>query len=379
MARFDSEFSGVIWVDSQYRNHSNPLPSNNLRFWFLESHPFISVIIPCRNEEKYIKNCLESIIKNDYPKDKLEIIVIDGMSEDNTTNLAKEYSLKYNYIYIIENIDKTTPCALNKGIKQARGDVIVRMDAHSEYPKDFLLNGIKYLNLTKADVVGGPIITKPASERLVARAISEVTSHKFGVGNSSFRTGKMDGYVDTVPFGFFRKTIFDKVGLFDERLIRNQDNEMNSRIIESGGKIYLTSECTATYYNQAKLSGLLRQALRTGMWNVRTLQVNPNAFRWRHFIPFLFITSLFITLFLSLRFLLFKYIFVIISLFYLFLAIMFSLEILYKKRDKVALLLPPIFILYHCSYGIGTFYGAIQVFMEKLWIIITRRKLTIYL
>ena len=344
----------------------------------MENHPFISVIIPCRNEERFIKKCLYSIIENDYPKDKLEILVIDGMSEDNTVNYVKEYTLKYKYISMIENIDKIIPCAFNKGITHARGDVIVIMAAHSEYPKDFLSNGIKYLNLTKADVVGGPIITKPVSESFIARAISEITSHKFGVGNSGFRTSRMDGYVDTVPFGFFRKTIFNKVGLFDERLIRNQDNEMNSRIITSGGKIYLTSECTATYYNQPKLIGLLRQALRTGMWNVRTLQINAKAFRWRHFIPFLFFTVIVTTFVLSLKFLLFKYIFVIIGLIYLLFAIMSSLEILYKKKDWISLILPPIFLLYHCSYGVGTFYGVIQVIMKKLCIIIARHKVIIY-
>lgn len=332
----------------------------------MESYPFVSVIIPCRNEEDFIRNSLESIINNDYPKEKLEIILIDGMSEDYTRDIIKEYLIQYNFIIMIDNIDRITPIALNKGIRQAKGDVIVRMDAHSEYPKQFLSNGIKYLNVTKADVVGGPIITKPASECLVDRAISKVTSHKFGVGNSKFRTSKMNGYVDTVPFGFFRKEVFDTVGLFNEKLVRNQDNEMNSRIIKNGGKIYLTPECTATYYNQSKLVGLLRQALRTGKWNIMTLEINLSAFRWRHFIPFLFVVSLLLSLFLSNYFSLFKYLFITIVLIYSLLTLVCSAEILLKHKDKAALFLPLIFLLYHWSYGIGTFYGVIQLIAKRL-------------
>jgi glycosyltransferase involved in cell wall biosynthesis len=327
----------------------------------MRRYPFISIVIPCRNEENFISKCLDSIINNNYPKNKIEVLVVDGMSEDHTRDIIKEYSLKYNYIKLILNYNKIIPSALNKGISQAMGDIIVRMDAHSEYPKDFITNGVQCFKLTNADVIGGPIITMPAADTLSAKAIAIITSHKFGVGNSKFRTTNRDGYVDTVPFGFYKKEIFKDVGLFDERLARNQDNELSSRIIKSGKKIYLTTKCTAIYYNQSKISGLIKQALITGMWNVLTVTINKQSFCWRHFIPFLFINYLLLTGILMFVVNWVNLLFISMIILYLFLSLMFSLEIFFKKNYPYFVILPILFFIYHCCYGMGTLWGILRL------------------
>lgn len=322
----------------------------------------VSIIVPCRNEGKFIAMCLDSIITNNYPKDKLEFLVVDGMSEDGTRAIVEGYTQRYPFIRLLENPKKITPCALNIGIRNAKGEVIIRMDAHSDYPSHFISTCVEYLNRTGADVVGGPVVTRPGADTLIAKSIALVTSHPFGVGNSKFRTSTKEGYVDTVPFGVYRRDIFNKVGLFDERLARNQDNELSSRITKSGGTIYLTPELTVNYYNQQTLKGLLKQALRTGMWNVYTLKVNPTAFRWRHFIPFIFVTA-----FLGFGFLIPLHYFARLGFFILIglyggIAGVSSLQIGIRDGMKYSLILPIIFFLYHVCYGLGTWGGVLKLF-----------------
>ena len=188
----------------------------------------VSIIIPCRNEEKYIGKCLESIIKQAYPKDKIEILIIDGMSEDNTRGIIERYIKKYQYIKLINNSKRIVPTALNIGIKRAMGDIIIRIDVHSSYPCDYIEKIVLWIEKSKADNVGGILIVKPGAETVIAKAIASVLSHPFGVGNALFRIGiKNPQYVDTVPLGAYKRTVFDKIGLFDEDLVRNQDDEFN--------------------------------------------------------------------------------------------------------------------------------------------------------
>ena len=189
----------------------------------------VSVVMPVYNEEKYIKNCLDSLLLQDYPIEKMEWIFVDGLSKDKTKDILLEYKNKYpELIKVFDNKNKTVPYAMNIGIKEAKGKYIVRLDAHADYNKDYISKCVYYLDTTDADNVGGIAITK--SRGFTGNAIAMMLSSKFGVGNSQFRTNGHSGYVDTVPFGAFRKEVFEKWGGYDERLTRNQDNEMNYRI-----------------------------------------------------------------------------------------------------------------------------------------------------
>jgi glycosyltransferase involved in cell wall biosynthesis len=332
----------------------------------MEALVFISVIIPCRNENNFIGKCLDSIILNDYPKDKFEILVVDGMSSDGTREIVRQYLRRYPFVKLLDNPKKITPVALNLGIKAARGEIIVRMDAHAEYPMHYLSKCLEYLFLTKADVVGGPIITVPPTDRFIAKCIALLISHPFGVGNSRFRTSREKEYVDTVPFGAYRKDVFNRFGLFDERLVRNQDNEMSSRIIKNKGKIYSDPDLIVRYYSQATIGGLLRQAFRTGMWNITTFKINPSAFRWRHFVPLFFVVT-FLTLgFLSIFNFLAFWVFIFLFCLYSIMAIISSISMRAQAGIRYILPMPLIFFLYHMCYGVGSLAGMKVIFQRPV-------------
>jgi len=221
--------------------------------------PKVTIIIPCRNEEKFIEKVIKGAISQTYPKDRLEVFFVDGQSEDKTREIIELYSHKYPFIKLLINPYKYVPQAMNIGIKAVTGDIIVRMDAHSEYPEDYVEKIVYWLEKLNADNVGGVWITTPPADSLKAKAIALALSHPFGVGNSLFRIAKnikRPIEVDTVPFGCYLKEIFDKIGLYDERLIRNQDIELNKRLRKSGGKIYLIPDIKIKYCVRMPLSAI---------------------------------------------------------------------------------------------------------------------------
>lgn len=252
----------------------------------------VSVVIPCRNERAYIGRCLDTLRAWKLPEGGIEILAVDGMSTDGTRDILEKYKEIDARIRVLDNPRRIVPTALNIGIARARGEFIVRIDAHAEYPSDYLLRCLELLRSTGAVNAGGRVVTVPNGEGPWARAVASVTSHPFGVGGSAFRTAETPGFVDTVPFGTFRRSLFDKLGGFDERLTRNQDNEFNSRIIRFGGRIAFDPGIRVIYKNQASLRGLVRQAYHTGMWNIYTLRLHPYTFALRRFIPAGFVAFL---------------------------------------------------------------------------------------
>lgn len=252
---------------------------------------FISVVMPVYNEEKYIENCIESLLLQDYPQQYMEWIFVDGCSDDDTQKLIAKYINEYpDLIKLFNNPQKTVPYAMNIGIKEAKGEYIIRLDAHADYNREYISKCVHYLNTTDADNVGGIAETK--SKGFVGGCIAKMLSSKFGVGNSQFRTNGVSGYVDTVPFGAFRKEVFDRWGGYNERLTRNQDNEMNYRIRKNGGKIYLANDIRFSYYCRESIKGISNMAVKNGMWNVITMKLCPGTMGVRHFIPLVFLLSL---------------------------------------------------------------------------------------
>ena len=322
---------------------------------------FVSVIIPVRNEEKYIAGCMESIVSQTYSKACMEILLVDGLSDDGTRQIIKSYVDKYPYIRILDNDKRIPPTALNIGIRASKGDIIVRMDAHTKYDRDYITNCVEVLRQVVADNVGGPIVTMPGDDTVVARAIAVATSNSFGVGNSKFRTSQKAQYVDTVPFGAFRKQVFDRVGLFNERLIRNQDIELNARIRKAGGKIYLDPRIRSYYYNRTTLKSLWIQNFRNGMWNIFTHAVSGNPLSMRHYIPLFFVLCLIggtCSLFFS-PFGLFFLGPVILS--HLFASLFFSVRLGLKHGRRLIVPLVAVFFTLHFSYGYGSFWGLLKV------------------
>ena len=325
-------------------------------------NPNISIIIPCRNEENYIGECLESIVNNNYPKEKLEVLVVDGMSEDRTKDIIINFMETYSYIKYYENSNKIQASAMNIAIPNAKGDIIIRMDAHTTYPNDYIANCIKYLQEYNADNVGGICITSPGDNTAIAETIAIALSQPFGVGNSYFRIGlKEPKYVDTVPFGCYRKEVFDRIGLFNENLVRNQDIEFNLRLKNFGGKILLVPDIVSYYFARNTLSGMARNNFWNGFWVIYSTKYAKMPFSLRHLIPFVFVVSLLSSLIGSILYFPLIYLFSGIIISYLITNLFFSIKNAFSKGFKILPLLAVTFFTLHFSYGLGSIWGFIKL------------------
>ena len=317
----------------------------------------VSVIVPMRNEENYIEKCLQSILSQDFPLDKLEVIVVDGLSKDKSQEIVNYYVEKYpNTVRLIENVNKTAPYAMNIGIEKSVGKYIVRLDAHSEYANDYISKCIATIEETDADNVGGLLITRGVG--LIGEAFAKVLSSKFGVGDSGFRTNASSGYVDTVPFGTYKRETFEKYGFYDTRLTRNQDNELNYRIRKNGGKIYLNSNIKLIYFCRNTIPDILRQSFENGKWNIITTKLCPGAMSLRHFVPLGFLLSLIIMPVMIFFLPVLIWLFAAELGLYLILNLLFS----FKLASGISQI-PILFILFpvlHLSYGFGSLVGLLK-------------------
>jgi len=320
-----------------------------------KSLPKVTVIIPVRNEEEYIEKCLNSILNCDYPHDLLEILIVDGMSEDSTKEIIGKFVNRAPFIRILDNPEKIVPVAMNIGIKNATGEIIIRMDAHTEYERDYISKCVEYLERTKADNVGGPL--RPRANSFLQRAISLAVTSIFGVGNAKFHFDNQEGFVDTVTYGAYRKEVFEKVGLFDEELVRNQDDEFNYRLIKNGGKIYLTPEIKSYYYPRSSLKKLWRQYFEYGYWKVRVIEKHKLPASWRHLVPGTFVLSLIMFVILSLFSKWGVYILALILGSYLLTSLLFAIKISIRNGFRFLPVLPLVFATLHLSYGSGFIKG----------------------
>lgn len=320
--------------------------------------PLVSIIIPMRNEASYIDGCLASVLDSDYPQDKLEILVVDGMSEDGSRKAVEVWQERYPSLRLLDNPKKVTPVAMNLGIKEAKGEIIIVFGAHSQLTPDFIRRSVdQLLNNSKADCVGG--ILRCRGEGWVGNAIVLALSSPFGVGNARFRIGGPDGWVDTVAFGAYRREIFKDIGLFDEAFLRNQDDEFNYRLVKSGGKIYLDSKIQSLYYVRPSLRKLWEQYFQYGYWKIRVIQKHKLPASWRHVVPALFLLSLSGSTFLWLLTKSGIYLFVVILGFYVAASLLFSILAVIKGGWRSFPLLPFVFAIVHFSYGLG--------FLKGLW------------
>ena len=320
------------------------------------SLPSVSIIIPMFNEADFIGNCLNGFMNQDYPKNKFEIIVIDGMSDDGSKDRVVEYQKKFSNIILLENKKRITPVSFNIGIKTSNYEIVAIFSAHSIPKSDYITNAVNVLKTKQAECVGGPMDARGNS--VVGKAIAHATSTPFGIGNSVFHYSKKPGYVNTVYQGFFYKELFDKIGLFDEDLIRNQDDEMSYRIQKFGGKIYFDPRIRSIYYNRSSLGKLVKQYYQYGIFKPLVFYKTRHGMQIHHFIPSLFV------------FYLIGYVYFYDSLFYfgplliyLFLCLCFSMFSNIPLKSKIASII--IYPLIHISYGLGFIFGFIKV-LSKL-------------
>jgi len=329
--------------------------------------PLISIIIPTLNEERYIAQCLDSILEATYSNEKMEVFVVDGMSQDKTREIVQEYREKYSFIHLLENVDSYTPIGMNLGIDASKGEYIFILSAHAQYGHDYFIQLVENIEKLNADCVGGVLITDIKNKNKKSSSIKEVLMHKFGVGNASFRIGSKEiKSVDTVAFGCYRISTFEKYGLFDEKLIRNQDIELNKRIINGGGKIYLIPEVKCTYYARENFSALATNNYSNGFWNILTAYYTKtlNSLSLRHFIPLLFVLSLVVPLGISLVFPKILWIAVFSLVSYLSLVIIISFRL--KNSSNTIGYLIVSFLTLHLSYGLGSLMGIFSVIKKML-------------
>lgn len=318
----------------------------------------VSVIIPCYNEELYISACLESLVNGSFPKEQLEILVVDGGSTDKTKALVLQLQKVHPQIHWMENPRQKTPFALNLGIQNASHSFLLIAGAHAIYPTDYLSRLTELILQPGIDAVGGAIETRVKNNTSKTRAIQFVLSHRFGVGNSLFRIGANQLIeVDTVPFGLYKKEVFEKSGLYNEKLIRNHDIELSKRIKQQGFRIWMEPNLKVAYFARETFSGLARNNYGNGFWNIRTLFITRKlkSLGLRHYIPLVFLLSLILPLILALIFDA-RLIFPALASFGFYLLFVAGIGFINRKAVNLYYLVLAFFVL-HFSYGFGSLRG----------------------
>ncbi len=256
--------------------------------------PTVSVVIPCFNEERFIVKVLENLAAQ-YTTARYEIIVVDGMSTDGTRAVVSEFMREHPKLSVrlVDNPQRNIPAALNIGIKEARGEIIVRMDAHSVPSENYVRRCVEGLTKGEASVVGMPWRIRASNERAAARAIALAVAHPFGIGDAKYRLANSESqYVDTVPFGAFRKSLWREIGGFDERLLANEDYDFHYRVRQSGGRILLDTKGHSVYFARGSFKALAVQYFRYGRWKAQMLKRHPRSLKLRQLVAPAFVVSL---------------------------------------------------------------------------------------
>jgi glycosyltransferase involved in cell wall biosynthesis len=317
----------------------------------------VSVVVPMRNEEQYIEACLRSLLAQTFPPEELEVVVVDGRSTDASVEVVRKLQRGWPNLRLLDNPKGIVAVAMNLGIQRARGDFIIRADAHCVYPPSYVSDSVRYLLQTGADNVGGPCATVPADSSFGARLVAAILSNPFGVGNSRFRISMKDGFVDTVPFGAFRRKLFDKIGLYNEKLVRNQDNELNARIRRAGGKIYLASALATQYHPVKSFPELLRKTFVESQWHIPTLCENKHSLGLRHLVPGTFVVFLIISSCLSIFNGWASMVLIGVLAVYFLNAVYFATHAARKYGGILAAAFPFVLLVFHVTYGLGTLMG----------------------
>jgi glycosyltransferase involved in cell wall biosynthesis len=318
--------------------------------------PQISIIIPCYNEERTIQALLEAIHGQTFPLDQLEVIIADGFSTDNTRICIEEFTSTHPEmrVQVVDNEKKVIPAGLNLAIRAARGEIIVRMDAHALPALDYIERSVNALEDGLGDNVGGVIDIHPGDEGWIAHSIAVATAHPLGVGDARYRWAKTAGESDTVAFGCYYKSTVERVGYYNESLFINEDYEFNARLRELGLKIWVDPAIRAVYYSRPSLRSLARQYFTYGFWKVRMLRLFPKTLRWRQALPPLFVLWILMLLLLSVFWIPALWVLLPTLVFYSLILIVGSLEAgLQQKNGRLLLGIPIAIMTMHLSWGLG--------------------------
>lgn len=321
--------------------------------------PMVSIIVPVRNEANNISSCLARIIEQENCPEQMEIFVVDGLSTDGTREMIQDFEKHHPNLKRLDNPGRIVPTGMNIALRQARGDIIIRVDGHCEIAPDYVSSCVRHLRQDGVDGVGGSVET--IGESPLAETIAIAMSSKFGVGGSPFRTvtGK-SMLADSIPFPAYTRSIIQKAGLYDEELVRNQDDEYNYRLRGLGAKLLLASDVHSRYYSRGSLGKLWKQYFQYGFWKVRVLQKHPRQMRPRQFVPPLFALSLLLTLLIAILSPVLRLPFAILITAYLAATLAASIYTAGKRGWRHLLLLPLVFAIIHLSYGFGFLLGLLK-------------------
>jgi len=327
---------------------------------------FVTIILPIRNEQSSIEKVLSAVLRQDYV-DKMEVLVVDGLSIDNTRLIIQQVGSQHPEfnIQILDNPSKIVPTGMNIALRQAKGEIIIRVDGHTLIAPDYVRQCVDALHRTKADNVGGKM--NAIGGNRFGKVVALATSTPFGIGNSRFHYSNEEEWVDTVYMGAWTRCVFEKIGLFDEELVRNQDDEFNYRLRSQGGKILLSPKIRSEYTVRGSPLALWRQYYQYGYWKVRVLQKHPLQMSLRQFVPPAFVLALLVSALFELPF--FSYFhpssFILhplplILFSYLSANLAASIHTASKRGWEYLPLLPLVFAILHISYGLGFLAGLIK-------------------
>jgi glycosyltransferase involved in cell wall biosynthesis len=318
----------------------------------------VAIIIPTLNEEKFIEGCVASIQNQTYPFELMDIMVVDGGSRDQTIKIVETLSKTWTNIRLLHNPQRIPSSAFNIGVASSIAPFIIRLDAHVQYDSRYIELCINHLKTNpQTGDVGGVCITATRGDGIVSHANKIVCQSKFGIGGAAFRVGAKAGYVDTVPFGAFPRHVIEEVGGMREDMPRAEDNEYVSRIRKAGYKIYLDPEIVCTYYARDTFKGIIRQMYANGLSIGQLFYVDKSAIGLRHFVPFVFVSSLFLSAVGALFIKPFLWLLLAILGAYSLCAICSTIVLCRKNGWKYFFILPPLFFSIHIAYGIGTIVG----------------------
>ena len=329
--------------------------------------PNLIIAIPILNEENFISDCLKSVLNFKIPKElDPEIWIIDGLSSDRTRSIVQEYIESYDNIKLIDNPGKTQSFAMNIAIQESNSQWIMRLDGHSIYPINYLYDLFQTSIKTGAGNVGGIWDIQISGTKLSNYLVHSLITHPFGIGNSSFRSGLQSGEVDTVPYGFFNRKIFDRVGLFNESLVRAQDYEFNRRIIKCGYKVWLNKDVIIKYYPKGNIYQIIKKYfLLEAPYNAYMWYLAPYTFSIRHIITSFFVLGVFLGGILSFFSKIILIIYSFTLLIYFSLAFTSSIQLSIKHKNFFLILFMPfIFFIFHIMHGFGVLYGLIKLFLK---------------
>ncbi|MCM1030185.1 MAG: glycosyltransferase family 2 protein [Oscillibacter sp.] len=320
----------------------------------------VVVIIPTLNEERFVDSCLQSIINQTFPQEKMDIIVVDGGSTDHTRQIVQKFSEEFMNIRLLDNPKRIQAAAFNLGVINSDAPYIIRLDAHALYDCNYISYCINHLSCNeKYGNVGGQCKILSPNNTLIAKANAVLNQMKFGIGGADYRVGNIEKDVDTVPFGAFRREVIEKIGFMNESLVRGEDNEYNARIRKSGFKIHFDTRIIATYFARATLVGSIKQMFANGFSIGILLHIYPSSVGIRHLIPLFFVLSLLCLIPLSFFFPLFRMLLYVELTVYFVMDLYSSIVASKRKGWENLLILPFLIFMVHISYGIGSFKGII--------------------